>query len=34
VEFPYTIEIDDVEEFAEMQKLKGKEIRTVNNYLA
>jgi hypothetical protein len=34
VEFPYTIEIDDIEEFSEIQKLKGKEIRTVNNYLA
>jgi hypothetical protein len=34
VEFPYTIELEDIEEFAESQKLKGKEIRTVNNYLA
>ena len=34
VEYPHTIELEDVEEFAEMQKLKGKEIRTVNNYLA
>ena len=34
VEFPYTIELDDIEEFSEIQKLKGKEIRTVNNYLA
>jgi len=34
VEYPHTIELDDIEEFAELQKIKGKEIRTVNNYLA
>ena len=34
VEYPYTIELEDIEEFAEMQRIKGKEIRTVNNYLA
>lgn len=34
VEYPHTIELEDIEEFAEMQKLRGKEIRTVNNYLA
>jgi hypothetical protein len=34
VEYPYTIELEDIEEFAEMQRLRGKEIRTVNNYLA
>lgn len=34
VEFPHTIEIEDIEDFAEMQRIKGKEIRTVNNYLA
>ena len=34
VEYPHTIELDDIEEFSEMQRIKGKEIRTVNNYLA
>ena len=34
VEFPHTIELEDIEEFAEEQKIRGKEIRTVNNYLA
>jgi hypothetical protein len=34
VEYPHTIELEDIEEFAEMQRIKGKEIRTVNNYLA
>lgn len=34
VEYPHTIELEDIEEFAEREKLRGKEIRTVNNYLA
>ena len=34
VSYPHTIELEDVEEFAERERLKGKEIRTVNNYLA
>ncbi len=34
VEYPYTIELEDIEEFAERERLRGKEIRTVNNYLA
>jgi site-specific recombinase XerD len=34
VELPHTIELDDVEEFAEREKLRGKKVTTVNNYLA
>lgn len=34
VEYPHTIELEDIEEFAERERLRGKEIRTVNNYLA
>lgn len=34
VDYPHTIEIEDIEEFAEREKLRGKDIRTVNNYLA
>lgn len=34
VEYPHTIELEDIEEFAEQEKIRGKEIRTVNNYLA
>ena len=34
VEFPHTIELDDIEEFAEREKLRGKKVTTVNNYLA
>lgn len=34
VQYPHTIELEDVEQFAEMERLSGKEIRTVNNYLA
>lgn len=34
VEFPHTIDLEDIEEFAERQRLRGKNIRTVNNYLA
>ena len=34
VDLPYTIELDDVEEFAEREKLRWKKVTTVNNYLA
>lgn len=34
VEFPHSIELEDIEEFAERERIRGKEIRTVNNYLA
>lgn len=34
VEYPHTIELEDVEQFAERERLKGKNIKTVNNYLA
>ena len=34
VEYPHSIELEDIEEFAERERLRGKEIRTVNNYLA
>lgn len=34
VEYPHTIELDDVEEFAEMEKRKWKKVTTVNNSLA
>ena len=34
VEFPHTIELEDVEEFAEREKIRGKKVTTVNNYLA
>lgn len=34
VEYPHTIELEDVEEFAEREKLRGKKVTTVNNYLA
>lgn len=34
VEYPHTIELEDIEEFAERERLRGKEIRTVNNHLA
>lgn len=34
VEYPHTIELEDIEEFAEREKLRGKDVRTVNNYLA
>ena len=34
VEYPYTIELEDIEQFAENQRVQGKEVRTVNNYLA
>ena len=34
VEYPYSIELDDIEEFAENKRRVWKGIRTVNNYLA
>lgn len=34
VEYPHTIQIDDIEEFAERERNRWKEIRTVNNHLA
>lgn len=34
VDLPYSIELDDVEEFAEREKLRWKKVTTVNNYLA
>lgn len=34
VDYPHTIELEDVEEFAEREKLRGKKVTTVNNYLA
>lgn len=34
VQYPHTIELEDIEQFAERERLRGKEIRTVNNYLA
>lgn len=34
VQYPHSIELEDIEQFAERERLRGKEIRTVNNYLA
>lgn len=34
VEYPYTIQLEDIEQFAENQRIMWKEARTVNNYLA
>ena len=34
VEYPHTIQIEDIEEFAEREKLRWKSVKTVNNYLA
>lgn len=34
VEYPHTIQIEDIEEFAEREKLRWKNVRTVNNHLA
>lgn len=34
VEYPHSIELEDVEQFAERERLRGKNIKTVNNYLA
>ena len=33
-EYPHTIELEDIEQFAERERLRDKGIRTVNNYLA
>ena len=34
VEYPHSIQLEDIEQFAERERLRGKNIRTVNNYLA
>ena len=34
VQYPHSIELEDVEQFAERERLRGKNIKTVNNYLA
>ena len=34
VEYPHTIELEDIEQFAENERGVGKDIKTVNNYLA
>ena len=34
VDVPSDIELEDVEEFAENQRIKWKDVRTINNYLA
>lgn len=34
VEYPHTIELEDIEDFAERERSRGKDIKTVNNYLA
>ena len=34
VEYPHTIDLEDIEQFAERERLRGKNIKTVNNYLA
>ena len=34
VDMPHTIELEDVEQFAERERLNGKNIKTVNNHLA
>ncbi|MBO7711981.1 MAG: site-specific integrase [Methanobrevibacter sp.] len=34
VEYPHTIEMEDIEEFTEQERANGKGIKTVNNYLA
>lgn len=34
LQYPHTIELEDVEEFAERERLRWKDIKTVNNYLA
>lgn len=34
VEYPHSIELEDIEQFAERERLRGKGIRTVNNELA
>ena len=34
VEYPHSIELEDIEQFAERERLRWKEIKTVNNHLA
>ena len=34
VEYPHSIELEDIEQFAERERIRGKNIRTVNNHLA
>ena len=34
VEYPHSIELEDIEEFAEREKIRWKKVTTVNNYLA
>ncbi len=34
VEYPHSIELEDVEQFAERERIRGKNVRTVNNHLA
>ncbi len=34
VDVPSDIELEDIEDFAENQRIKGKDVRTINNYLA
>jgi hypothetical protein len=34
VEYPHSIELEDVEQFAERENIRGKNIKTVNNHLA
>ena len=34
VQYPHSIELEDIEQFAERERLRGKNIKTVNNYLA
>jgi hypothetical protein len=34
VEYPHSIELEDIEQFAERENLRGKNVKTVNNHLA
>lgn len=34
VDYPHSIELEDIEEFAQREKLRWKKVTTVNNYLA
>lgn len=34
VEYPHSIDLEDIEQFAERERLRWKNIKTVNNYLA
>lgn len=34
VEYPHSIELEDIERFAERERIRGKNVRTVNNHLA